>query len=48
MDGGGNSRMIYSRMIMEREAEMERLENYSAVNDSAETGEDGRMILLMN
>jgi len=36
--------MIYSRMIMERELRWRGLENYSAVNDSAETGEDGRMI----
>jgi hypothetical protein len=28
--------MIYSRMIMEREVEKERFENYSAVNDSAD------------
>jgi len=37
----GGDRMIYSRMIMEREAEMERLDNYFAANDSADAA--GRM-----
>jgi len=29
-DAGGDDRMIYSRMIMEREVEMERFKNDSA------------------